>query len=201
MFTGLVTSIGTIENCRKLKESVRLCISADCGLKTIEIGASISCSGICLTVVDLPTKRDGTRWFTVEAWEEALRLTTLLSWDVGTRINLERSLKLGDEMGGHLVSGHIDNVAKILSVQDEGYARRFKIRVPMHLAPFIAPKGSVCLDGTSLTVNYVDGNTFNVLLIRHTLDVTTWDERKPGDDVNIEIDQLARYAGRFTEFA
>lgn len=201
MFTGLVTAVGTVETCKKLQEGVRLRICADYAPKSIEIGASIACSGICLTVVDLPAERDNARWFEVEAWEEALRLTTLLSWEAGTHINLERSLKLGDEMGGHLVSGHVDGVAEILSVQDEGDARRFEIRAPEHLAPFIAPKGSVSLDGTSLTVNRVDDNVFDVLLIRHTLDVTTWGERKAGDLVNIEVDQLARYAARLAETA
>lgn len=201
MFTGLVTAVGTVETCKKLKEGVRLRICADYAPKSIEIGASIACSGICLTVVDLPAERDNARWFEVEAWEEALRLTTLLSWEEGTRVNLERSLKLGDEMGGHLVSGHVDGVAEILSIQDEGDARRFEIRSPEHLAPFIAPKGSVSLDGTSLTVNRVGDNVFDVLLIRHTLDVTTWRERKAGDFVNIEIDQLARYAARLVETA
>jgi len=201
MFTGIVTDIGTVEERRKLKQAVRLRIASHYDPKSIESGASIACSGICLTAVALPAGDAGARWFEVEAWEEALRLTTLSSWGVGTRINLERSLKLGDEMGGHLVSGHVDGVAEILSDRDEGDARRFAIKAPDHLAPFIAPKGSVCLNGTSLTINRVDGSIFDVLLIRHTLDATSWGECKVGDLVNIEIDQLARYAGRFAEYA
>jgi len=201
MFTGIVTDIGTIEECRKLKEGVRLHISSRYDPGSVEVGASIACSGICLTVVALPAEGANARWFEVEAWEEALRLTTLSSWGAGMRINLERSLKLGDEMGGHLVSGHVDGIAEILSEKDEGDARRFEIRAPDYLAPFIAAKGSVCLDGTSLTVNRVEGNVFDVLLIRHTLDVTTWSECKTGDLVNIEIDQLARYAARLAGYA
>lgn len=201
MFTGIITDIGAVEACKKLKEGVRLRISSRYAPATFEIGASVACSGICLTVVALPQAGGHERWFEVEAWEESLRLTTLASWNVGTRVNLERSLKLGDEMGGHLVSGHVDGVAQILAQKDEGDARRFQIRVPDHLAPFIAPKGSVCLDGVSLTVNHVDGNVFDILLICHTLDVTTWAERKAGDRVNIEIDQLARYAARLLEYA
>jgi len=201
MFTGIITDVGTVEQCTKLKQGVRLRISTHYDPKTIERGAAIACAGICLTVVALPQADANTRWFEVEAWEEALRLTTLLSWDVGTRINLERSLKLGDEMGGHLVSGHVDGVAEIVSTRDEGDAHRFEIRVPDHLAPFIAAKGSVCLNGTSLTVNRVEGSVFDVLLIRHTLEVTTWGACKTGDRVNIEIDQLARYAARIAEYA
>ncbi|RCL00815.1 MAG: riboflavin synthase [Candidatus Tokpelaia sp. JSC188] len=201
MFTGLVTSVGTIESCKKLEGGVQLRVFSDCDNKTLRIGASISCSGICLTIVDLPTEHENAFWFTVEAWEETLQLTTLSSWDVGTHINLERSMKLGDEIGGHFVFGHVDGIAKILSIRNEGAARRFEIKVPIHLTPFITSKGSICLDGTSLTVNHIDKNIFNVLLVRHTLDITTWDERKDGDNVNIEIDQFSRCLSRFSEFA
>lgn len=200
MFTGIVTDIGEIEEVKPLKEGVRLRIRTQFDMKTIEIGASIACSGICLTVVALPEAQSSARWFEVEAWEEALRLTTLASWKAGDRINLERSLKLGDEMGGHLVSGHVDGVAEILVMKEEGDAMRFEVRAPEELAPFIARKGSVCLDGTSLTVNAVKGGVFDVLIIRHTLEVTSWGERKAGDKVNIEIDQLARYAARLNGF-
>lgn len=200
MFTGIVTDIGEVSEIKKLDEGILLRIATEYDPKTIEIGASIACSGVCLTVTHLPDPDSNARWFEVEAWEEALRLTTISSWENGTKINLERSLKLGDEMGGHLVSGHVDAMAEIVSVDAEGDAVRFTIRAPEALAPFIAQKGSVALDGTSLTVNTVNGNEFDVLLIRHSLQVTTWGERKAGDKVNIEIDQLARYAARLAQF-
>ncbi|MBN9046994.1 MAG: riboflavin synthase [Rhizobiales bacterium] len=200
MFTGIVTDIGRIERVKPLNEGVLLRVQTAYDPETIAMGASISCSGVCLTVVTLPEKGSNARWFEVEAWEEALRLTTIAGWQAGTRINLERSLKLGDEMGGHLVSGHVDGLAEIVERREEGDAVRFTLRAPEELAPFIARKGSVALDGTSLTVNGVDGNLFDVLLIRHSLDVTTWGERKAGDRVNIEIDQLARYAARLAQY-
>lgn len=200
MFTGIVTDIGTVEKKTPLNEGVLLRIATAYDPETIELGASIACSGVCLTVVALPEKGSNHYWFEVEAWEEALRLTTISNWSGGTKINLERSLKLGDEMGGHLVSGHVDGQAEIVSVKEEGDAVRFTLRAPEKLAPFIAEKGSVALDGTSLTVNAVDGNEFDVLLIRHSLQVTTWGQRRSGDMVNIEIDQLARYAARLSQF-
>jgi riboflavin synthase len=135
------------------------------------------------------------------AWEEALRLTSIGTWAAGTRINLERSLKIGDELGGHMVSGHVDGQAEIIAITDEGEARRFTLRAPEPLSRFIAPKGSVALDGTSLTVNAVNDTDFDVLLIRHSLMVTTWGERKVGDLVNLEVDQMARYAARLAETA
>ncbi len=148
----------------------------------------------------LPEEGSNERWFEVEAWEEALRLTTIGSWQETARINLERALKIGDELGGHIVSGHVDGTAEILSVEEEGEATRFRLRAPDHLARFVAPKGSVALDGTSLTVNAVSGTDFDVLLIRHSLQVTTWGERKAGDRVNFEVDTMARYAARLAEF-
>ncbi|MGH6860656.1 MAG: riboflavin synthase [Phyllobacterium sp.] len=200
MFTGIVTDIGRVGQVKPLNEGVLLRIETNYDPGTIEIGASISCSGICLTVTTLPEKGSNARWFEVEAWEEALRLTSIKDWKSGTRINLERSLKLGDEMGGHLVSGHVDAMAEIVEREEEGDAVRFTLRVPENLARFIAPKGSVALDGTSLTVNAVNGNEFDVLLIRHSLEVTTWGERRKGDSLNIEIDQMARYAARLAEY-
>lgn len=200
MFTGIVTDIGEVSEVSPMDEGVRLRIATAYDPKTIDIGASISNSGVCLTVTRLPDRDSNACWFEVEAWEEALRLTTIGEWKAGRKVNLERSLKLGDEMGGHLVSGHIDGMAEIISVEQEGEAVRFTIRAPEALAPFIAQKGSVALDGTSLTVNNVNGNEFDVLLIRHSLEVTTWGERKAGDKVNIEIDQLARYAARLAQF-
>jgi riboflavin synthase len=200
MFTGIVTDIGTVEVVSALNEGIKLRVATAYDPKTIDMGASISHSGICLTVTGLPEDGSNGRWFEVEAWEEALRLTTVGKWTAGTHINLERSLKIGDELGGHIVSGHIDGKAEILSVTEEGDATRYRLRAPTHLARFVAPKGSIALDGTSLTVNAVDGTDFDVLLIRHTLVVTTWGERRAGDFVNFEVDTMARYAARLAEF-
>lgn len=201
MFTGIVSDIGTIKELKRLPGGTRLRIETAYDPQSIQIGASIACSGVCLTVVELPAERSNTRWFDVEVWEEALRLTTADGWISGTRINLERALKMGDELGGHLVAGHADGVAGIIAITDEGGARRFTLRAPDHLAKFVAPKGSVALDGTSLTVNKVDGMLFDVLIIRHTLEVTTWGERKVGDFVNFEADTMARYAARLAEMS
>jgi len=200
MFTGIITDIGTVETIMPLDEGIRLRIATAYDPKGIDIGASIACSGVCLTVTTLPEDGANGRWFEVEAWEEALRLTTISSWTASQKINLERSLKIGDELGGHLVSGHVDGKAEILSVEAEGEATRFRLRAPDHLAKFVAPKGSIALDGTSLTVNAVNGTDFDVLLIRHSLDVTTWGQRKAGDFVNFEVDTMARYAARLAEF-
>ena len=200
MFTGIITDIGTVETITPLDEGIKLRIATTYDPKGIDIGASIACSGVCLTVTTLPEDGANGRWFEVEAWEEALRLTTISSWTASQKINLERSLKIGDELGGHLVSGHVDGKAEILSVEAEGEATRFRLRAPDHLAKFVAPKGSIALDGTSLTVNAVNGTDFDVLLIRHSLDVTTWGQRKAGDFVNFEVDTMARYAARLAEF-
>jgi riboflavin synthase len=200
MFTGIITDIGTVETITPLDEGIKLRIATAYDPKGIDIGASIACSGVCLTVTALPQEGANGRWFEVEAWEEALRLTTISSWSASRKINLERSLKIGDELGGHLVSGHVDGKAEILSVETEGEATRFRLRAPEHLAKFVAPKGSVALDGTSLTVNAVSGPDFDVLLIRHSLEVTTWGQRKAGDFVNFEVDTMARYAARLAEF-
>lgn len=201
MFTGIVTDVGTVASAVPLDQGVRLRIDTVYDPKTIDIGASIACSGVCLTVVTLPEDTSNARWFEVEAWEEALRLTTASDWQAGRKINLERALKIGDELGGHIVSGHVDGMAEIVSREDEGEAVRFRLEAPRELARFIASKGSVALDGTSLTVNKVEGTRFDVLLIHHSLQVTTWGERKVGDRVNIEIDTMARYAARLAEAA
>lgn len=197
MFTGIVTDIGEIAAIAPLDKGIRLRIGTEYDPATIAIGASIACAGVCLTVVALPS--DGSRWFEVEAWEEALRLTTAGNWHVGSRLNLERALKIGDELGGHIVSGHVDGMAEIVERIDEGDAVRFRLRAPRTLSKFIAPKGSVALDGTSLTVNGVDGDLFDVLLIHHSLGVTTWGARQVGDRVNLEVDTMARYAARLME--
>lgn len=199
MFTGIITDVGTVAEKRALNEGVRFRIETAYDPATIAIGASIACSGVCLTVVTLPSADSNARWFEVEAWEEALRLTTVADWQVGTRINTERALKIGDELGGHIVSGHADGMATIVGRKDEGDAVRFTLEAPADLARFIAPKGSVALDGTSLTVNKVEGRRFDVLLIQHSLSVTTWGERQVGDAVNIEVDTMARYAARLVE--
>ncbi len=199
MFTGITTDIGTVVRVGELDHGRRLRVETGKGVADVDIGASIAHSGTCLTVV---AKSDdpGDPWYEVEAWNEALQLTTLGGWGEGTRCNVERSLKLGDELGGHLVLGHVDGTAEIIDQSREGEAVRFTLVAPEPLARFIAPKGSVCLDGVSLTVNGVDGSRFDVLLIAHTLKVTTWGERQAGDRVNIEVDQMARYAARLAQF-
>ncbi|MFC5583758.1 riboflavin synthase [Nitratireductor kimnyeongensis] len=201
MFTGIVTDIGVVQSVTPRDEGVLLRIETNYDPATIDIGASIACAGVCLTVVALPESGANTRWFEVEAWEEALRLTTASNWKPGQRINLERALKVGDELGGHIVSGHVDGMAEIVERRDEGEAVRFVLEAPKELAKFIAPKGSVALDGTSLTVNRVEGARFDVLLIHHSLSVTTWGERKVGDRINIEVDTMARYAARLADAA
>jgi riboflavin synthase len=177
---------------------MRMRIASAYDARTIALGASIANSGPCLTVVSVePHDQGSTLAFDVGA--ETLAVTTLGAWRAGGRVNLERSLKVGDELGGHMVSGHVDGVAEILSRRDFDGMAHFRFRAPKALAKFIAVKGSVALDGTSLTVNAVDDDAFEVLLIPHTLDVTTWGERKEGDKVNIEVDQMARYAARLME--
>jgi riboflavin synthase len=195
MFTGIITDIGTLEKVEQLPQGRRFTVSTSYDTSTIDIGASIAHEGVCLTVV---SKTDTT--FDVEAWEEALRLTTAGTWTQGQKLNLERALKVGDELGGHIVSGHVDGMAKVVKVQDEGEATRYTIEAPKSLARFVAPKGSITLNGTSLTVNAVDGVEFDVLLIRHSQEVTTWGQTELGDMMNIEIDTMARYAARLTEF-
>ncbi|EJF77551.1 riboflavin synthase [Bartonella birtlesii] len=200
MFTGIITNIGCVEDVQSLKQGVRLNISTHYDLESLEIGASIACSGICLTLVERGSKCANLNWFAVEAWEEALRLTNLTEWKKGTRINLERSLKLGDEIGGHLVFGHIDGLAEVIDQKNEGDAIRFFLKIPKQFTPFIVNKGSIALNGTSLTVNFIEDCIFNVLIIRHTLEMTTWGQTKIGDQVNLEIDQFARYAAKFSNF-
>jgi riboflavin synthase len=199
MFTGIITDLGTVQLIAKRGDTT-IKIATGYDPAAIAIGASIACSGPCLTVVG-KGGREGDAWFSVEASAETLSKTTLGSWTVGTRVNLERSLKVGEEIGGHIVSGHVDGVGDVLSVEPEGDSTRVRIRAPKQLAKFIAAKGSIALDGTSLTVNEVDGATFGVNIIPHTAKVTTWGAVKAGDKVNIEIDMLARYLARLKEFA
>jgi riboflavin synthase len=197
MFTGIITALGTVRAITPLGDGrdMRLVIAApwsDTG--SIAIGASIACSGCCLTVVE----RD-TDWFAVDASAETLSKTRLGAWTAGSRVNLERSLRMGDELGGHLVSGHVDGVGKALSATPENGSTRWRFQVPHALARFIAAKGSVAVDGVSLTVNEVDGDIFGVNVIPHTAAVTGFGTLAPGDPVNIEIDMLARYVARLTE--
>lgn len=199
MFTGIVTDVGRVLAVSGREKGRLLRVETTFDPETIDIGASIACAGVCLTVVDKAGKGSNSRWFEVEAWEEALRLTSIAAWQPGTRINLERAMKAGDEFGGHMVSGHVDGMARIVGRDAEGEAVRFTIETPAQLSRYIAPKGSVTLDGTSLTVNNVEGNIFDVLLIRHTLEVTTWGARQVGDLVNLEIDQIARYVERYVK--
>jgi len=198
MFTGIVTDVGEVLKVTPRPVGTRFRIATGYDSATIAIGASIACSGCCLTAVERGTE-DGRGFFDVEASPETLSRTTLGEWAEGTRINLERSLKLGDELGGHLVSGHVDGVATIVERRDAGDMSVFAFEAPAEFARFIAEKGSVCLDGTSLTVNAVNGRRFDVMIIPHTLAVTTWGERKAGDRVNFEVDQVARYVARLAE--
>lgn len=198
MFTGIVTDVGTVAEMTPRNDVRRLAIDSRYDPAGIALGASIACSGVCLTVVAVEPHGGGAR-FAVEAAPETLSLTTAADWAVGTRLNLERALRIGDELGGHIVSGHVDGLAEIVEREVIGETTRFAFRVPAPLARFIAEKGSVCLDGTSLTVNTVAGDVFSVLLIPHTLAVTTWGERGVGDRVNLEIDLMARYVARLAE--
>lgn len=198
MFTGIVTDIGRVAAVERRNDVRRFAIDSVYEVESIAIGASIACAGVCLTVVARDPTETGCR-FAVEAAPETLALTTVADWDLETRVNLERSLKLGDELGGHLVSGHVDGEALIVEREDLGETTRFVFEAPHALARFIAQKGSVALDGTSLTVNTVEGDRFSCLLIPHTLAVTTWGERRAGDRVNLEVDTMARYVARLAE--
>jgi len=199
MFTGIVTDVGEVIASEERAEGLRrLTIACAYDRASIDIGASIACSGVCMTVVE--TGSAGNRdTFSVDAAAETLRLTTVGSWRNGTRVNLERSLKIGDELGGHLVSGHVDGLAELVSREDLTDMARLTFRVPKPLARFIAQKGSLALDGVSLTVNDVADETFSVLIIPHTLSVTTFGALRKGDRINLEVDQMARYAARLME--
>ena len=198
MFTGLVSDVGTIERIERRETLHRLRIASSFPAEGIAIGASIACNGPCLTVVAREATAAGSA-FDVEVGAETLACTTAGKWREGLRLNLERSLKIGDELGGHLVTGHIDGVATILDVDAFDGMSRFTLRAPRAYARFIAAKGSVGLDGTSLTVNEVEGDTFSVLLIPHTMAVTNWGDRRAGDGLNLEVDLMARYAARLIE--
>lgn len=196
MFTGLITDIGEVAGRNGGEYAIRCSWRAD----AIALGASIACDGACLTVTGVRADGAGSV-FTTDVSNETLSKTTLGSWQPGQVINLEPALKAGDELGGHLVSGHVDGVAEIVDVCDDGESRRFTLRAPDDLARFVAPKGSVALSGTSLTINEVSGSQFGVNLIPHTLTHTTWGRKSLGELVNIEVDMFARYVARMMEFS
>ena len=196
MFTGIVTDIGEILDTRQEGDlRVRIGTRYDSG--SIDLGASIACDGVCLTVVECG--KNGGHWFDVQASAETLSKSNLDAWVPGKRVNLERALRVGDELGGHIVSGHVDGIAVITDIHDEGDSTRVTLESPDSLARFIAPKGSVALNGTSLTVNDVNGAQFGINFIAHTKAVTTWGDMQVGDRVNLEIDTLARYVARLAE--
>jgi riboflavin synthase len=199
MFTGIVTDMGEIRSVEPRAGNLHR-ITIFCGYPRADIlqGASMACSGVCLTVVD-SGEEGGRTWFAVDAAAETLRITTVGRWRHGSRVNLERPLKFGDELGGHMVAGHVDGIATVVAREDMTDMARIALRVPAELARFIAPKGSVALDGISLTVNAVEGETFSVLIIPHTLQVTTFGALRKDDDVNLEVDTMARYAARLAE--
>jgi riboflavin synthase len=194
MFTGLISDVGEVLG----RDAGRFTIRSAYPASSIAVGASIAHDGVCLTATAVRAVATGSV-FTLDVSNETLSKTTLGDWRPGTMVNLERPLRAGDELGGHIVSGHVDGVARILDIKTDGDSRRFLFEAPADLARYIAPKGSIALDGTSLTVNEVDGMRFGVNLIPHTLTVTTWGRKKPGDRVNVEVDMLARYLARFIE--
>jgi riboflavin synthase len=195
MFTGLITDVGEVVARSHGVFTLRTAYA----LQPDETGLSICCDGVCLTATAIKALSDGAE-FTVDVSNETLAKTTLDSWKPGKRVNLERSLRVGDELGGHIVSGHVDGVARIVAITPDGDSKRFLLEAPEHLSRYIAPKGSVALDGTSLTVNEVSEARFGVNLIPHSLTVTTWGAKTPGDLVNLEVDVFARYVARLMEF-
>jgi riboflavin synthase len=195
MFTGIITDIGTVV-ARETRGDTHFRIRTRYETASIDIGASIACAGVCLTVV-----QKGADWFAVDVSAESLSRTTLDSWKDGSLINLERSLKVGDELGGHIVSGHVDGVGEVVATRNEGDSLRIDFRAPASLAGFVAEKGSITIDGASLTVNGVEGAAFGVNLIPHTQQVTTLGKLKAGDGVNLEIDVLARYVARLQQWS
>ena len=194
MFTGIITDMGRVRAVEH-RGDLWARIGTGYDTATIEIGASIACNGVCLTVT-----ATGGDWFDVDISAETVSKSTLGDWREGSVVNLERALKVGDELGGHIVSGHVDGVAEILSTREEGDSTRYLFRAPDALARFIAPKGSVALDGTSLTVNEVEGATFGVNIIPHTKSVTTWGALQAGGRVNLEVDTMARYVARLQDW-
>lgn len=197
MFTGIVTDIGKVLELEQ-RGDLRARIGTAYDVAGIDIGASIACNGVCLTVIALGCAPQN--WFDVEISSETIGATNVGGWALGTALNLERALKVGDELGGHIVSGHVDGVAEVIDIKEEGDSTRVTFRAPEPLARFIAPKGSVALNGTSLTVNAVAGCDFGINFIPHTKSATTWGETNVGDLINLEIDTMARYVARLREF-
>jgi riboflavin synthase len=195
MFTGIVSGLGTLEQ----RDGARFAIACPYKRSSLQEGASMACDGCCLTIVEVGKARGKTALFTVEVSNETMARTTLGAWEPGRRLNLERPLRIGDELGGHMVTGHIDGLARIISREPDGDSMRFVLEAPPELTPFIAAKGSIALDGVSLTVNSVDGARFDVNIIPYTLAHTTWRDRRPADSVNLEVDLLARYVARLRE--
>lgn len=195
MFTGIITDVGTVRAVDRQGEA-RFEIFTAFDVDAIDIGASIAHCGVCLTVIAKGRDGQGRGWYAIQASAETLAKTTMGGWTAGTRVNLERALKVGDELGGHIVSGHVDGVATVVDIRPEGESKRFVFEAPPELERFVAPKGSVALDGVSLTVNEVDGARFGVCIIPHTQHATNFGGLKPGDKINIEIDMLARYVAR-----
>lgn len=197
MFTGIVTDQGEVLALQQ-EGDLRARIATQYDVKRIDIGASIACEGVCLTVVDLG--QSPRNWFDVQISAETVSKTNLPGWKVGSILNLERALKVGDELGGHIVSGHVDGVADVVDLREQGDSLRVTFRAPDALAKFIAPNGSIALNGTSLTVNEVDGACFGINFIPHTRAVTTWGQVSVGDKVNLEVDTMARYVARLREW-
>lgn len=194
MFTGIITDIGEVQELEQ-RGDLRARIKTRYDMASVDMGASIASDGVCLTVIE-----KGADWYDVEISAETVSKTNLSDWAVGRHVNLERALKVGDELGGHIVSGHVDGVAEVVAMVDDGDSTRVTLRAPAELAKYIAPKGSVALNGTSLTVNEVDGCDFGINFIPHTKDNTTWGRVKVGDRINLEIDTLARYVARLRDF-
>ena len=195
MFTGIITDIGTVAS----RDGGKFAIQSSYAAASLSLGASICCDGVCLTLTAVENEIAGSR-FHVDVSNETLSKTSLGAWQPGETINLERALKVGDELGGHIVSGHVDGLATVIDIRKDGDSQRFLLEAPHHLAPYIAPKGSVALSGTSLTVNEVAGNRFGVNLIPHSLTMTTWGRKRIGDSINLEVDMFARYVARLMEF-
>jgi riboflavin synthase len=193
MFTGIVTDVGKVRHIEK-RGDTHLVIATAYDVSEIDMGASIACSGACMTVVDKGNAKD--RWFAVTVSAESLSKTTMGEWKVGDPVNLERPMRVGDELGGHIVTGHVDGIAEIVKMTPEGESIRLTFQAPAGISKFIASKGSVCLDGVSLTVNEVEGTKFGVNIIPHTQSVTTFGRAKPGVKVNLEVDLMARYVAR-----
>ena len=198
MFTGIITDVGVVLSAEELGDT-RFVLGTAYDVTAIDIGASIACSGVCLTVVDKGMDSETGNWFAVDVSAETLSCSNLGNWQEGTRVNFEHSLRIGDELGGHLVSGHVDGLAEIVGIRPEGDSLRFEFQVPAALKRYVASKGSISLNGVSLTVNEVDDTRFGVNIIPHTQKMTTFGTAAVGDKINVEIDILARYVARLNE--